>query len=101
VDLAGPLEYVGSAALRPVPAEFHDDLGAPAGAELVAAVAGTEPVSAAQAGADGYRLRVACAADGLASAALPVPPDAAARLGLALGQVVVALLAIGHPAAEA
>lgn len=94
IPLAELLEYVGSSALRPV------DGSAPEGAELVAVVADADPVAAAGAGAAGYRLRVAAAARGLVSAALPVPPDAGDRLGLAPGQVVVALLAIGHPGAE-
>ncbi len=101
VDLADPLRYVGSADLQPVPAQLRAALGAPAGAELVAASCPADPVEAARVGADAYRLRAACAAAGLVSAALPVPPDAAERLGLAPGQLVVALLAIGHPATEA
>jgi coenzyme F420-0:L-glutamate ligase/coenzyme F420-1:gamma-L-glutamate ligase len=101
VDLAEPLRYVGSADLQPVPAQLRAALGAPAGAELVAATCDADPVQAARVGADAYRLRAACSAAGLVSAALPVPPDAAERLGLAPGQLVVALLAIGHPAREA
>jgi coenzyme F420-0:L-glutamate ligase / coenzyme F420-1:gamma-L-glutamate ligase len=96
VDLADQLEYVGSAALRPVPAELCGKLGGPPGAQLVAAVAPADPVAAAAAGADGYRLRAACAAEGLVSAALPVPPQAADTLDLPAGQTVVALLAIGR-----
>ncbi len=94
VPLAELLEFVGSASLRPVPASAE----AP-GAELVAVVAEPGPVAAAEAGVAGYRLRVAASVQGLVSAALPVPPELA--LELAPGQVVVALLAIGHPAAEA
>jgi coenzyme F420-0:L-glutamate ligase/coenzyme F420-1:gamma-L-glutamate ligase len=98
VDLATLLEYVGSAALVPVD---RDGLDGPAGAELVAVLADPDPVAAALAGAEGYRLRVAAQAHGLASAALPVPPQLADRLGVAPGRLVVALLAIGHPATRA
>jgi len=104
VDLAQLLEFVGSADLRPVPAGVRSKLGAPTGAELIAAVAETGAATgvqaAARAGADGYRLRVAASALGLVSAALPVPPDADGLLGLAPGQTAVAFVALGHPASE-
>jgi F420-0:Gamma-glutamyl ligase len=101
VDLAGLLAFVGDDALVPVPDPVRDPLGAPAGAQVVAVLADADPVAAARAGAQGYRLRVAAQAHGLVSAALVVPPRAAELLDVAPGQVVVALLALGHPVARA
>jgi coenzyme F420-0:L-glutamate ligase/coenzyme F420-1:gamma-L-glutamate ligase len=95
VPLAELLEFVGDAALVPAGA-----LGGPEGAALVAVLADPDPVAAARAGVAGYRLRAAAASRGLVSASLPVPPEAADRLGAQPGQVVVALLALGHPARE-
>ncbi len=98
-DLAALLASVDSAALCAVPAADRAALGAPAGAELVAVLADSDPVAAARAGAEGYRLRVAAGALGLVSAGVVVPPQAAQRLGAAPDRVVVALIAVGHPAA--
>ncbi|MEN3308638.1 MAG: coenzyme F420-0:L-glutamate ligase / coenzyme F420:gamma-L-glutamate ligase [Micromonosporaceae bacterium] len=93
------LDLLGAASLRLAEAGARDKLteqvvGA---AEVVLLVAaGPDPVTCARAGADGYRLRVALAAEGLATAWLPADPARIADLTQLPG-FPVAALAVGYP----
>ena len=67
--------------------------------EIVVLACAPVPAACARAGADGYRLRVALAAEGLASGWLPVGPERIAELvPLPDGQTPLGALAIGYPA---
>jgi len=71
----------------------------PGTAEVVLVRAAPGPAASARAGADAYRLRLALAADGLASAWLDVTPDRLAELAPPpTGQTLLGALAVGYPA---
>jgi coenzyme F420-0:L-glutamate ligase / coenzyme F420-1:gamma-L-glutamate ligase len=94
------LDGTGSPRLRLAEAGTRDKLTeqVTGAAEVVLLVATTEPAGAAQAGADGYRLRVALAAEGLASGWLPAPPGRLAELAPPPpGRVTIGALAVGYP----
>ena len=96
------LDLLGPEHLRPVEAGARDKLTetVTGAAEVVLLVAPVEPAGWARAGATGYRLRVALAAEGLASAWLPVDPDRITELvPLPPGQLALAALAVGYPLA--
>jgi coenzyme F420-0:L-glutamate ligase / coenzyme F420-1:gamma-L-glutamate ligase len=95
------LDRLGSASLRLVEAGARDKLTEQVTGlvEVVLVAASPEPGPCARAGADGYRLRVALAAQGLTSGWLPVDPDRIAEIvPLPDGQVPLGALAIGYPA---
>jgi len=101
--VARALDLVGSPRLRILPAGARDKLtGQLAGRvtgtpEIVLGLAADLP-GATGTGADLHRLRAALAAQGLASAWLPVPPGCAELAAAPPGQQVVAVLAAGYPA---
>jgi coenzyme F420-0:L-glutamate ligase/coenzyme F420-1:gamma-L-glutamate ligase len=93
------LDRLGAAGLRLAEAGARDKLTerVTGMAEVVVVVAASaDPAACARAGADGYRLRVALAAEGLATAWLPADPARIAELTQLPG-FPVAALATGYP----
>jgi coenzyme F420-0:L-glutamate ligase/coenzyme F420-1:gamma-L-glutamate ligase len=98
---AGTVGTAGMSGLFLVEAGARDKLAEQVAGtvEIVVLASAPLPAACARAGADGYRLRVALAAEGLASGWLPVGPERIAELvPLPDCQVPIGALAVGYPA---